>query len=68
MSSPESNKQLEDLILSELGISVDDPTLKSGIVHSIAETLASTPGTFSHAMRQAEEFEDAWGSMDDEEE
>ncbi|MGA3150216.1 MAG: hypothetical protein ABSD10_01180 [Candidatus Saccharimonadales bacterium] len=68
MSSPEFDQQLVDLVLEEAGITVDDPTLKSGIVSSMAETLANTPGTLSYRMRQAEEFEAAWGAMDDEEE
>lgn len=63
MSNPEFDRQLEDLVLSELGITVDDPTLKSGIVHAIAENLAETPGTFSHYMR----YDEDWGDDGEEE-
>ncbi|HLA49291.1 MAG TPA: hypothetical protein VJY84_01965 [Candidatus Saccharimonadales bacterium] len=61
-------KDLEELILSDLGIGVDDPQVGTDVVNSIAETLRSTPGTLSHYMAEAEEWEAAWGAMDDEEE
>jgi len=68
MSDPQFERELEKLVLDEIGISVDDPTLRMDLIHGIAENLANTPGTFSHAMREAERFEATWGAMDDEEE
>jgi len=56
------------LITGKFSKGVDDPQVGTDVVNSIAETLRSTPGTLSHYMAEAEEWEAAWGAMDDEEE